>query len=95
MFMGMASPPINLSIRPLWKLAAPIHMIRTAYALDSVAINITNILGPLLATTLALSSRPESALELCALLQLMSGFGLSLIAVSKSWIPEKETRLMG
>ena len=95
MFMGMASPPINLSVRPLWKLAAPVHMIRTAYALDSVAINITNILGPLLATTLALSSRPETALELCAVLQLMSGFGLSLIAVSKSWIPEKRNKADG
>ena len=73
LFMGMASPPINLSVRPLWKAAAPIHLLRTSYALDLIAINITTILGPVLATTLAFSSRPETALELCALLQLMGG----------------------
>ena len=90
LFMGMASPPINLSIRPLWKAAAPIHLLRTSYALDLIAINITTILGPLLATTLAFSSRPETALELCALLQLVGGLGLSLTAVSRSWIPENK-----
>ena len=51
LFMGMASPPINLSVRPLWKAAAPIDLLRTSYALDLIAINITTILGPVLATT--------------------------------------------
>jgi len=95
LFMGMASPPINLSVRPLWKAAAPIHLLRTSYALDLIAINITTILGPLLATTLAFSSRPETALELCALLQLMGGLGLSLTAVSRSWVPENRDKKEG
>ena len=55
LLMGMASPPINLSVRPLWKAAAPIQLLRTSYALDLIAINITTILGPLFATTLAFS----------------------------------------
>jgi len=90
LLMGMASPPINLSVRPLWKAAAPIQLLRTSYALDLIAINITTILGPLLATTLAFSARPETAIELCALLQLVGGFGLSLTAVSRSWVPESK-----
>ena len=90
LFMGMASPPINLSVRPLWKAAAPIDLLRTSYALDLIAINITTILGPVLATTLAFSSRPETALELCALLQLVGGLGLSLTAVSRRWVPESK-----
>ena len=92
LLMGMASPPINLSVRPLWKAAAPVHLLRTSYALDLIAINITTILGPILATTLALSSRPETAIELCALLQLIGGFGLSLTTVSRSWVPEKRNK---
>lgn len=92
LLMGMASPPINLSVRPLWKAAAPVELLRTSYALDLIAINITTILGPLLATTLALSSRPETAIELCALLQLVGGFGLSLTTVSRSWVPEKRNK---
>ena len=95
LFMGMASPPINLSVRPLWKAAAPIDLLRTSYALDLIAINITTILGPVLATTLAFSSRPETALELCALLQLMGGLGLSLTAVSRRWIPEGKDKKEG
>ena len=90
LFMGMTSPPINLSVRPLWKAAAPIDLLRTSYALDLIAINITTILGPVLATTLAFSSRPETALELCALLQLVGGLGLSLTAVSRRWVPESK-----
>jgi len=90
LLMGMASPPINLSVRPLWKAAAPIQLLRTSYALDLIAINITTILGPLLATTLAFSARPETAIELCALLQLIGGLGLSLTAVSRSWVPESK-----
>jgi len=95
LFMGMASPPINLSVRPLWKAAAPIDLLRTSYALDLIAINITTILGPVLATTLAFSSRPETALELCALLQLVGGLGLSLTAVSRSWVPESKDKKEG
>ena len=95
LLMGMASPPINLSVRPLWKAAAPIQLLRTSYALDLIAINITTILGPLLATTFAFSSRPETALELCALLQLVGGLGLSLPAVSRSWVPEGKTLKAG
>ena len=95
LLMGMASPPINLSVRPLWKAAAPIHLLRTSYALDLIAINITTILGPLFATTLAFSSRPETAIELCALLQLIGGLGLSLTAVSRSWVPEGKDKKEG
>ncbi len=95
LFIGMASPPINLSVRPLWKAAAPVHLLRTSYALDLIAINITTILGPLLATTLALSSRPETAIELCALLQLIGGVGLSRTIISRSWVPEKRNKKDG
>jgi predicted MFS family arabinose efflux permease len=88
--LGFTAPPINLSVRPLWKSIVPPHVLRTAYALDTSMINASAVIGPILATTLALSSRPESALILCAALMLTGGIALNFNTAVHDWKPEKK-----
>jgi MFS family permease len=90
--LGFSAPPINLSVRPIWKCIVPPDVLRTAYALDTSVINASGVIGPILATTLALSSHPSSSLVTCAMLMLVGGFALSLNKAVRKWIPEdKET----
>ncbi len=91
LLMGLVSPPINLSVRPLWKVAVPESSLRTAYALDTSVINATRVFGPLLASTLALSPYPRSALILCALFMAVGGLSLGFTKISSTWVPEKKS----
>ena len=91
LLMGLVSPPINLSVRPLWKVAVPESSLRTAYALDTSVINSTRVFGPLLASTLALSPYPSSALILCALFIAVGGLSLGFTKISSTWVPEKKS----
>jgi len=86
--LGFTSPPINLSIRPLWKSVVPHEFLRTAYALDTSIISTSTVIGPVIATALALSSHPASALSICAVLILIGGGSLAITKVSRNWIPE-------
>lgn len=90
LILGISAPPINLSVRPLWKVVVPDSYLRTAYAVDSAIMNFAGVIGPVIATTLALSRIPESALYTCAFLMLMGGIFLALTKVSRDWIPEKK-----
>lgn len=74
---GLFSPPINLSIRPLWRIALPEDQWRTAYALDTAVLSTTGIFGPVIATSLSLSSRPNSALQICALFMFIGGISIA------------------
>ena len=91
LLMGLVSPPINLSVRPLWKVAVSESALRTAYALDTSVINATRVFGPLLASTLALSRYPSSALLLCAMLIAVGGLSLGFSKISSTWVPEKKS----
>ena len=88
--LGVAAPPINLSVRPLWKSIVPEDLLRSAYAIDTSVINTAGVMGPVLATTLALSSHPQSALLFAAACMALGGSALSLNPVSRAWIPEKK-----
>jgi MFS family permease len=48
------------------------------------------VIGPVLATSLALSSHPASALYVCAALMFIGGGWLALTKVARSWIPEEK-----
>lgn len=87
---GLFSPPINLSIRPLWRIALPEDQWRTAYALDTAVLSTTGIFGPVIATSLSLSSRPNSALQICALFMFIGGISIAFTKISREWIPEKK-----
>jgi MFS family permease len=93
--LGMTAPPINISVRPLWIDIVPGSSLRTAYALDTVSMNTATVIGPILATSLSLSSRPEFALIVAALSMALGGGALAIHPVSNAWIPEKKDREQG
>ena len=90
LILGLFAPPINLSVRPLWRDVVTDDWLRTAYAVDTAVMSAAGVIGPVLATSLALSSHPASALYLCAALMLIGGGWLALTKVARSWIPEEK-----
>jgi predicted MFS family arabinose efflux permease len=52
----------------------------------------TTVLGPVIVTSLALSSRPYLALNVVAGLMLTGGIALAMTSVSRNWIPEKKVK---
>ena len=90
--LGITAPPINLSVRPLWKDIVPPTYLRTAFAFDSAMMSSTKVIGPVLVTALALSTRPYLALNAVAALLFIGGLSLALTPVSRNWIPEKKDK---
>jgi MFS family permease len=88
--MGLSAPPINLSVRPLWKIVVPPDFLRTAYAIDTSIMNFASVVGPVIATSLALSAFPSLPLYLCSAMMLLGGISLAMTKVSRNWIPEKK-----
>jgi len=88
--MGISAPPINLSVRPLWKMVVPEDYLRTAYAVDTSVMSSAGVIGPVIATSLALSSHPGSALTVAAALMSIGGGALALTHISRDWVPEKK-----
>jgi len=89
--LGFSAPPINLSIRPLWKVTVPADQIRTAYAIDTAVMNSVGVFGPLLATTVSLNYSPQTSLRICSLLIFIGGAALSMSPQLKKWKPEKKS----
>ena len=90
--LGITAPPINLSVRPLWKDIVPDSYLRTAYAFDSSMMSSTSVIGPVVITALSLSSRPELGLGTVATLMFIGGAALSLTPASRDWVPEKKKK---
>jgi MFS family permease len=86
--MGISAPPINLSVRPLWKSVVSGTKLRTAYAIDTSMMNAAGVIGPVLVTALALSSHPGTALAVASAMMFIGGTWLMLSQVSRNWIPE-------
>ena len=91
LLLGLAAPPINLSIRPLWRNIVPQEDMRRALAIDTSVMTTSTILGPVLVTFLSLSKHPASALITCSLLIFIGGISLSMLSVTKEWKPELKT----
>ena len=92
LILGATAPPINLSVRPLWKDIVPEDYLRTAYALDSSMMSVTSVIGPVLITALSLSSHPALGLATTSALMLIGGTALAFTKVSREWIPEKKAK---
>lgn len=90
--LGITAPPINLSVRPLWKDIVPDSYLRTAYAFDSSMMSTTSVIGPVVITALSLSSHPGFGLGTIAALMMTGGIALSLTPASRDWIPEKKQK---
>ncbi len=88
--LGAGAPPINLSLRPMWRLAIPKPKMRIALALDTSFLNLASILGPVLVTFLALSKHPSLSLISCSALILTGGLSMSFLKISNEWKPEQK-----
>lgn len=87
-FIGLTSPPVNLASRPLWRTAVPAEQIRAAYALDTTLMNTTLVIGPFIATALALSVSESFALWTTATSMLLGGGLMISMPLSRNWVPE-------
>ena len=88
--MGLSAPPINLSVRPLWRDAVSDDWLRTAYAVDTAVMSAAGVIGPVIATTLALSSHPGSALIVSACFMAIGGGSLVMTKIARNWKPEQK-----
>ncbi|CAB4597576.1 unannotated protein [freshwater metagenome] len=88
--LGLTAPPINLSVRPLWRDAVSDDWLRTAYAVDTAVMSAAGVLGPIIVTGLALSAHPESALIFVAGAMALGGGSLAMTKIARNWIPEKK-----
>jgi MFS family permease len=86
--MGITAPPINLSVRPLWKMLVGKDRLRTANALDSVLLNGTSLFGPVIGTWAALQLSGPIAMYITAGLMMLGGGLLMTSKISRTWIPE-------
>jgi MFS family permease len=86
--VGLASPPINLSARPLWRVAVGADNLRTAYSIDTTMMNVATIAGPFIATAIALGPGPGVALTITAGCMLVGGTAMVSMPLSRRWVPE-------
>lgn len=90
LLLGCAAPPVNMSIRPLWVELVGQERVRTAYGLDSAHMNIMQLLGPVIATLMALHVGSASGLYLVAGCMALGGALLAVNPNSKAWVPEEK-----
>ena len=57
--IGLTAPPINISIRPLWLDIVGQDRVRMAYSVDTAYHNLVMLLGPVIATLVALNVSPK------------------------------------
>ncbi len=89
--VGLSSPPINLSARPLWRAAVGAENLRTAYAIDTTIMNTTTVVGPVVATAIALNLGAPTALWVTASLMCIGGIAMITMPLSRKWLPEPTT----
>ncbi len=86
--VGLCAPPINMSIRPLWLLLAGPERVRTAYSVDSAFTNFLQLLGPVIATFIALHVSPTAAILVVGASMTVGGLLLAGHPHSRRWVPE-------
>ena len=91
--LGLCSPPINLSTRPLWREIVPEADMRTAYAIDTTILNATGVIGPVIATRVALHWDGRTALTTTAALMAVGGLLMITMPLSRNWVPESRDRV--
>jgi hypothetical protein len=79
-----------MSVRPLWKDVAGDELVRTAYALDSAILNTTGLIGPVIATWMALNMSGPIAMYTVGALMFTGGSSMVLSSISRSWKPEEK-----
>ena len=90
LIMGLTAPPINLSVRPLWREVVSDDWLRTAYAVDTAAMSAATVVGPVIVTSLAVSVYSESALIVAAAFMAIGGGSLASTKIARHWQPEEK-----
>lgn len=85
---GACAPPVNMSIRPLWKDIVGEERVRSAYGLDSAHMNLVQLIGPVVATMIAVNLHTALALYTVAGTMAIGGLLLALNTHSRNWLPE-------
>ena len=86
---GATVPPISPSMRALWRDLIPDHRLDTAYAFDSVALELAFIVGPLLAAGLATAWTPLAGMIVSAAFYCVAAIGFATAPASRAWRPEE------
>lgn len=86
--IGLTAPPINISIRPLWGDIVGPERVRMAYSVDSAYHNMLALLGPVIASLIALHLSPTVAMTAVGVSMLIGGFLLATNPHSRAWVPE-------
>src|SRR4029450_2764808 len=84
------TPPISASMRALWAELVHEDRLETAYAFDSVALELAFIVGPLIASGLATVWPPLAGVLLCAGLYSGAALGFARAPASRAWRPEAD-----
>ena len=93
LLLGLTAPPINLSVRPLWREVVSDEWLRTAYAVDTAVMSAAGVIGPVIVTTLALSSHPGSALVVASAAMATGGGSLAITKICRNWKPEEKPEI--
>lgn len=86
--VGLTAPPINMSVRPLWLDIVGQDRVRLAYSVDTAYTNLLQLLGPVVATLIALHLSPTTAIALVGISMAIGGVLLAFNLHSRAWIPE-------
>jgi predicted MFS family arabinose efflux permease len=87
--VGLTAPPINISIRPLWLDIVGQERVRTAYSVDGAYHNLVMLLGPVIATLVALNVSTTTAVAMVGVSMLIGGLLLAFNPHSRAWVPEE------
>ena len=87
--IGLTAPPINISIRPLWLDIVGQDRVRMAYSVDTAYHNLVMLLGPVIATLVALNVSPKLGVAVVGVSMLIGGLLLAFNSHSRAWVPEE------
>jgi predicted MFS family arabinose efflux permease len=87
--IGLTAPPINISIRPLWLDIVGQERVRMAYSVDTAYHNLVMLLGPIIATLVALNISPKLGIAAVGVSMLIGGLLLAFNSHSRGWVPEE------
>lgn len=82
---GALSPPLLASSRTLWRDVVPPHLVRTAFAVDSVSMQATQVAGPALAGFIAAQWGAGAGMVLVTVLVALGGAAFVALPPSRAW----------
>lgn len=82
---GALSPPLLASSRTLWRSVVPPHLVRTAFAIDSISMQVTQVAGPALAGFTAVRWGASTSMVVVTVLVMIGGGAFVALPASRAW----------